>query len=178
MLQPARKLGNVYALIQGGLGSAERVFKILDTKPNIKEIDSSPNLEINTGDIKFKNVSFVYPKTTVDAVKNINISIKGGSTAALVGHSGAGKSTIINLLPRFFDPREGEIHIDGQNISAVTLSSLRKNISMVSQDIILFDDTVRANIAYADLTASDEKIKEPRYVSSFQSIASRAQSII
>ena len=95
-----------------------------------------------------------------DAIKNINISIDGGSTAALVGHSGAGKSTIINLLPRFFDPREGEIHIDGQNISAVTLSSLRKNISMVSQDIILFDDTVRANIAYAKLDASEKQIKE------------------
>ena len=78
----------------------------------------------------------------------------------MVGHSGAGKSTIINLLPRFFDPREGEIHIDGQNISTVTLSSLRKNISMVSQDIILFDDTVRANIAYAKLDASEKQIKE------------------
>ena len=101
-----------------------------------------------------------YPKTDAAAVKKINISIKGGTTAALVGHSGAGKSTIINLLPRFYDPKEGEIHIDGQNISKVMLSSLRKNISMVSQDIILFDDTVRANIAYAKLDASEEQIKK------------------
>jgi subfamily B ATP-binding cassette protein MsbA len=158
--QPVRSLATINMLFYQGAAGAETVFKILDTKPNIKEIDSSPNLEINTGDIEFKNVSFVYPKTTVDAVKNINISIKGGSTVALVGHSGAGKSTIINLLPRFFDPREGEIHIDGQNISTVTLSSLRKNISMVSQDIILFDDTVRANIAYAKLDASEKQIKE------------------
>ena len=158
--QPVRSLATINMLFYQGATGAETVFKILDIEPNIKEIDSYPNLEINTGDIEFKNVSFVYPKTTADAVKNINISIKGGSTAALVGHSGAGKSTIINLLPRFFDPRKGEIHIDGQNISAVTLSSLRKNISMVSQDIILFDDTVRANIAYAKLDASEKQIKE------------------
>ena len=158
--QPIRSLATINMMFYQGAAGAETVFKILDTEPNIKEIDSFPNLEINTADIEFKNVSFVYPKTTADAVKNINISIKGGTTVALVGHSGAGKSTIINLLPRFFDPREGEIHIDRQNISTVTLSSLRKNISMVSQDIILFDDTVRANIAYAKLDASEEQIKE------------------
>ena len=158
--QPIRSLATINMLFYQGATGAETVFKILDIEPNIKEIDSSPNLEIGTGDIEFKNVSFVYPKTEAEAVKNINISIKGGTTVALVGHSGAGKSTIINLLPRFFDPREGEIHIDGQNISTVTLSSLRKNISMVSQDIILFDDTVRANIAYAKLDASEKQIKE------------------
>jgi len=158
--QPIRSLATINMMFYQGAAGAETVFKILDTEPNIKEIDSAPNLEIGTGDIEFKNVSFVYPKTEAEAVKNINISIKGSSTTALVGHSGAGKSTIINLLPRFFDPREGEIHIDRQNISTVTLSSLRKNISMVSQDIILFDDTVRANIAYAKLDASEEQIKE------------------
>jgi subfamily B ATP-binding cassette protein MsbA len=158
--QPIRSLATINMLFYQGATGAETVFKILDTEPNIKEIDSSPILEINTGNIEFNNVSFIYPKTDVNAVKNINISIKGGSTAALVGHSGAGKSTIINLLPRFFDPKEGEIYIDGQNINKVTLSSLRKNISMVSQDIILFDDTVRANIAYAKLDAPEELIKK------------------
>tara|TARA_B100000315_G_scaffold44951_1_gene39827 strand:+ start:276 stop:2021 length:1746 start_codon:yes stop_codon:yes gene_type:complete len=158
--QPIRSLATINMLFYQGAAGAETVFKILDTEPNIKEIDSSPILEINTGNIEFNNVSFIYPKTDVDAVKNINISIKGGSTVALVGHSGAGKSTIINLLPRFFDPKEGEIYIDRQNISKVTLSSLRKNISMVSQDIILFDDTVRANIAYAKLDAPEELIKK------------------
>ena len=158
--QPIRSLATINMLFYQGAAGAETVFKILDTEPNIKEIDSSPTLEINAGNIEFKNVSFVYPKTDIDAVKNINISIKGGSTTALVGHSGAGKSTIINLLPRFFDPKEGEIYIDGQNINKVTLSSLRKNISMVSQDIILFDDTVRANIAYAKLDATEEQIKK------------------
>jgi len=158
--QPIRSLATINMLFYQGAAGAETVFKILDTEPNIKEIDSSPTLEINAGNIEFKNVSFVYPKTDIDAVKNINISIKGGSTTALVGHSGAGKSTIINLLPRFFDPKEGGIYIDGQKISKVTLSSLRKNISMVSQDIILFDDTVRANIAYAKLDAPEEQMKK------------------
>ena len=158
--QPVRSLATINMLFYQGATGAETVFKILDAKPNIKEIDSQPDLKIDKGSIEFNNVSFLYPKTNAEAVKNINISIKGGSTAALVGHSGAGKSTIINLLPRFFDPKEGEIHIDRQNITNVKLSSLRKSISMVSQDIILFDDTVRANIAYAKLDASEKQIKE------------------
>jgi len=158
--QPIRSLATINMMFYQGAVGAERVFGVLDTKPNIKEIDSSPNLEINEGNVEFKNVSFAYPKTNVDAVKKINISIKGSSTTALVGHSGAGKSTIINLLPRFYDPKEGKIQIDGQNINEVKLSSLRKNISMVSQDIILFDDTIRANIAYAKLNASEDEIKK------------------
>jgi len=124
--QPVRSLATINMLFYQGATGAETVFKILDAKPNIKEIDSQPDLKIDKGDIEFNNVSFLYPKTDAEAVKNINISIKGSSTAALVGHSGAGKSTIINLLPRFFDPKEGEIHIDRQNISNVKLSSLRK----------------------------------------------------
>ena len=110
--------------------------------------------------IKYEKVSFSYPNTLEHALKNINISVEGGTTVALVGHSGAGKSTIINLLPRFYDPKKGVVYIDKQNISSVTLSSLRKNISMVSQDIILFDDTVRANIAYANMNASEDEIKK------------------
>ena len=102
----------------------------------------------------------VLPKNAAKEGKNINISIEGGTTAALVGHSGAGKSTIVNLLPRFYDPQKGVVYIDEQNISLVTLSSLRKNISMVSQDIILFDDTVHANVAYANRNASEKQIKE------------------
>ena len=156
--QPIRSLATINMMFYQGAAGAERVFGVLDTEPNIKEIDSSPKLEINAGSIKFQNVSFSYPKTDAEAVKKINISVKGGSTAALVGHSGAGKSTIINLLPRFYDPQEGKIQIDGQNINEVKLSSLRKNISMVSQDIILFDDTIRANVAYAKLNASEDEI--------------------
>ena len=158
--QPIRSLATINMMFYQGATGAERVFKVLDTEPDIKEIENHPNLKINTGNIEFKNVSFTYPKTDAEAVKNINISIKGGTTAALVGHSGAGKSTIVNLIPRFYDPKEGSIQIDGQIINEVSLASLRKKISMVSQDTILFDDTVRANIAYAKLNASEEEIKK------------------
>ena len=158
--QPIRSLATINMMFYQGAAGAERVFGVLDAEPTIKEIDASPHLKINAGNIEFQNVGFSYPKTEAEAVKKINISVKGGSTAALVGHSGAGKSTIINLLPRFYDPQDGKILIDGQNINEVKLSSLRKNISMVSQDIILFDNTVRANIAYAKLDASESEIEQ------------------
>jgi len=158
--QPIRSLATINMLFNQGAVGAQRVFEIIDAEPSIKEIDSAPDLKIAKGEIKFEKVSFAYPKTKEQAIKNINVLIEGGSTAALVGHSGAGKSTIINLLPRFYDPEEGQVSIDGQNIRKITLSSLRKNISMVSQDIILFDDTVRANIAYANQSATQEEIKK------------------
>jgi len=158
--QPIRSLATINMLFYQGAVGAERVFGILDAEPTIKEIDSAPSLNIKKGNIKFEEVNFAYPQTEEQAIKNINISIDGGSTAALVGHSGAGKSTIFNLLPRFYDPIKGTVYIDEQNISAVTLSSLRKNISMVSQDIILFDDTIRANVAYANMSASEEQIRQ------------------
>ena len=158
--QPIRSLATINMLFNQGAVGADRVFNILDAEPNIKEISSAPNLNVKRGDIKFEKISFSYPNTEEQAVKNINISIDGGTTTALVGHSGAGKSTIINLLPRFYDPMDGTVYIDEQNISSVTLSSLRKSISMVSQDIILFDDTVRANIAYANMNASEDEIKK------------------
>ena len=158
--QPIRSLATINMLFYQGAAGAERVFDILDNKPAINDNDRAPNLNIKKGNIKFEGVNFAYPKTTAQAINNINFSIDGGSTAALVGHSGAGKSTIINLIPRFYDPKTGKIYIDDQNISNVTLLSLRKSISLVSQDIILFDDTVRANIAYANMNASNEEIKK------------------
>jgi subfamily B ATP-binding cassette protein MsbA len=158
--QPIRSLATISMLFNQGAVGADRVFNVLDAEPSIKEISSDSDLYIKKGDIKFEEVSFSYPNTLEHALKNINISVEGGTTVALVGHSGAGKSTIINLLPRFYDPKKGVVYIDKQNISSVTLSSLRKNISMVSQDIILFDDTVRANIAYANMNASEDEIKK------------------
>ena len=158
--QPIRSLATINMMFYQGAAGAERVFKVLDKEPDIKENENDPNLKIETGNIEFENVSFVYPQTEVAAIKNINITVKGGTTAALVGHSGAGKSTIINLIPRFYDPQKGSVQIDKQKINEVSLVSLRKNISLVSQDIMLFDDTVRANIAYAKQNASEEEIEK------------------
>ena len=158
--QPIRSLATINMLFYQGAAAAERVFEVIDTKSKIEQIDHMPDLKIGKGSIEFKNVNYAYPKTKEHAVKNINISIEGNTIAALVGHSGAGKSTIINLLPRFFDTTEGQIYIDNQNIKDINLNSLRKNVSLVSQDIILFDDTVKANILYANLKASDEQLKK------------------
>ena len=114
--QPIRSLATINMLFYQGAAGAERVFSVLDTEANIKENNTAIDLKINKGNVEFNNVSFSYPKTNEAAIKNINFSIEGGTTAALVGHSGAGKSTIINLLPRFYDPKNGEIYIDQQNI--------------------------------------------------------------
>jgi len=156
--QPIRSLATINMVIYQGAAAAERVFGIIDTRINIKEIENSPVLKINQANIEFKKVSFTYPKTVKHAIKDINISITGGEIVALVGHSGAGKSTILNLIPRFYDPSSGQIVIDNQNTSEVSLYSLRKNISLVSQDIVLFDDTVLTNIAYANPNATKEQI--------------------
>ena len=158
--QPIRSLATINMLFNSGAVGADRVFNVLDAEPSIREISSASNLNIKKGTIKFEEVNFSYANTKKEAIKNINISIEGSTMVALVGHSGAGKSTIVNLLPRFYDPQKGAVYIDEQNISSVTLSSLRKNISMVSQDIVLFDDTVRANVAYANMSASEKQIKE------------------
>ena len=158
--QPIRSLASINIVVNQGFAAAKRIFEIIDTKISIREDENSENLTIKNASISFKNVNFSYPSSDQHAVKNLNLVIKGGSTAALVGHSGAGKSTIFNLLPRFYDPQIGTILIDDQNIGKVSLQSLRKNISLVSQDITLFDDTVISNIAYANLNASKEEVME------------------
>ena len=158
--QPIRSLATINMTIYQGAAAAERVFDVIDEESKIKEIENSPELKIDKASIEFKDIGFSYPNTNKHAVKNIEMEIEGGNIAALVGHSGAGKSTILNLIPRFYDPNVGKINIDGQNIHKVSLSSLRKNISLVSQDIILFDDSVKANIAYANLNATEDQIKK------------------
>ncbi len=156
--QPIRSLATINMLAYQGAAAAKRIFTVIDSPINIKNDNSLPDIDIKNSNIEFKDVNFKYLNTKDKAVNKVNLKIPGRSMTAFVGHSGAGKSTIINLLPRFYDPQNGEILIDNQDIKKVNLNSLRKNISLVSQDIILFDDTVRANIAYANNSASEEEV--------------------
>ena len=158
--QPIRSIATINMVIYQGTTAAKRIFVVIDETIETKNDPTLPNLKIEKCNIKFNNISFHYLNTKEKAVKNINLNIEGGKMTAFVGHSGAGKSTIINLLPRFYEPQEGKIYIDDQNIYKVNLDSLRKNISLVSQDIILFDDTIKANIAYANEQASEKEILE------------------
>ena len=156
--QPIRSLATINMAAYQGAAAFKRIIDIIDKDIKIKELPNAPKLILKNSDIRFNNVGFKYDATNAKAIKDINIEIKGNTMAAFVGHSGAGKSTIINLLPRFYDPQEGFIEIDNQNIHNVSLSSLRKNLSLVSQDIILFDDTIKNNIAYANADASEDEI--------------------
>ena len=158
--QPIRSLATINMIAYEGGVSFNRIAKIIDEPIRVTNNKNLPDLIIKESNINFDDVSFSYATGNSKAIKNINLSINGGSMAALVGHSGAGKSTILNLLPRFYDPQLGSIRIDNQNITKVNLDSLRRNISLVSQDIILFDDTIKNNIAYANKSASEEKIKK------------------
>ncbi len=158
--QPIRSLATINMAAFQGAAAFKRISKIIDKKIDIQENSSHPKLILRNSDIKFSNVNFKYETTNEKAIKDINFKIKGNTMTAFVGHSGAGKSTIMNLLPRFYDPQEGSIEVDNQNIKNVSLHSLRKNLSMVSQDVILFDDTIKNNIAYAKENASQEEIEK------------------
>lgn len=158
--QPIRSLATLNIAVYQGATAFKRISKVIDKEITIKDDESLPKLEVQKTDILFEKVYFKYETTKEITVKNINIKIDGRTMAAFVGHSGAGKSTILNLLPRFYDPQKGLIKIDNQNISRVRLSSLRKNISLVSQDTILFDATIKDNIAYANDKASQKEIED------------------
>ena len=155
--QPVRALAGINVALQEGFSAATRIFKILDEQVLIKDKADASELKINNGAIKFHNVSMRY-RNGPNVLSNINLTIKGKSKVALVGSSGGGKSTILNLIPRFYDPKEGYISIDNQNISQVKLESLRKEIALVSQDIIMFDDTIKNNLIFANFDASENDI--------------------
>ena len=158
--QPIRSLATINMVAHQGAAAFKRIVDVTEKKIEIHENKDLPKLIIKDSDINFNNVSFKYEATNERAIKDVSFKIQGNTMAAFVGHSGAGKSTIINLLPRFYDPSNGKIEIDQQNIKQVSLKSLRKSLSMVSQDVILFDDTIKNNILYAKDNASDQEIKK------------------
>ena len=158
--QPVRSLSTLNIIVNQGLSAAGRILPVVDTKNIIKNKENAKEINIENANIKFKDVLFSYKNSDGDVLKEINLDFEGGKMTSLVGHSGSGKSTILSLIPRFYDCKSGDISIDDQSIYDVTLHSLRKNISLVSQETTLFDDTIKNNIKYANLDASDDEIFE------------------
>ena len=157
--QPIRSLATLNMSAYQGAAAFKRITNVIDKKIEVTNDENLPELLLKSSNIEFDKVNFNYSTTSKKAIKNINLKISGNTMAAFVGHSGAGKSTIMNLLPRFYDPQEGSIKIDNQDIKKVSLTSLRKSLSLVSQDVILFDDTIKNNISYEKKNASDEEIQ-------------------
>jgi subfamily B ATP-binding cassette protein MsbA len=158
LYKPFKSLSMVNDVIQGGLAAGSRVFELLDTTPDIRDSDGAVPLDGISDGIKFEHVSFKYEDEMV--LRNIDLEVNVGKIVALVGMSGAGKTTLVNLIPRFYDLDEGRITIDGRDIRTLTLKSLREHIGIVTQQTILFNDTVRNNIAYGDITRSEGEIVE------------------
>jgi subfamily B ATP-binding cassette protein MsbA len=156
LYEPVKRLTNVNNTIQQGIAGAERVFSIIDLVPEIRNHSDSVSLVRITREIKIQNVTFRYEETPV--LKKINLTIRAGEVVAFVGMSGGGKTTLVNLIPRFYDVTEGAILIDDQDIRNVTIESLRGQIAIVTQQTILFNDTVRNNIAYGDIARTEEEI--------------------
>ena len=156
--QPVRSLSTLNIIVNQGLSAAGRILPVIDTKNLIKNSEHAKEINVQDANIEFKEVLFSYKKIDGYVLKKINLDFKGGKMTSLVGHSGSGKSTILSLIPRFYDCESGDILIDNQSIYNATLHSLRKNISLVSQETTLFDDTIKNNIRYANLDATDEEI--------------------
>ena len=157
--QPVRSLATLNISIGQGISASKRILPIIDDKNYISEDSEAKDLKLAKGDIKFVNINFKYVNKEEEILKSVNLDINGGKMTSLVGHSGAGKTTILNLIPRFYDPISGDITIDNQSIYKSTINSLRKNISLVSQDTTLFDDTVRNNIIYANSNATEDEVR-------------------
>ena len=157
--QPIRSLATLNMTAYQGCAAAQRIFSVIDKPILIKNEENLPELILKNSDIEFQNVNFKYESTSEKAVNGINFKVEGGKITALVGKSGSGKSTVINLIPRFYDPQNGKILFDSQNIKEIKLDSLRKNISLVSQDVVLFDSTIKENILYANPSASEKELQ-------------------
>ena len=159
LVQPVRAIGTLNAVTNEGLAAAERILTLLDTPQQITDRSGAEPLQITAGKITFDKVGFSYGNDMLAALQEVHFTAEPGQTVALVGPSGAGKSTIINLLPRFFDVTSGQVRIDGQAISDVTVNSLRRGMALVSQDAILFDDSIAANIRFGKPDASQEEVE-------------------
>jgi subfamily B ATP-binding cassette protein MsbA len=158
--QPVRSLSTLNIGIQQGIAGAKRVLPVIDDEPEIDEKKDAKELIYDKGEIQFKNVSFGYEKDELPTLNSVNLKMIGEKMTALVGHSGAGKSTILNLIPRFYNINDGDIKIDNQSIYNSSIYSVRKGLSLVSQDTTLFDDTIKNNISYANLDATQKEIEE------------------
>ena len=158
--QPVRSLSTLNMVLNQGLSAASRILPIIDQENKIKDTPVAKPIKIENSNIEFKDVNFTYEIENENTLNSINLEFKGGKMTSLVGHSGSGKSTIMNLIPRFYDLQSGNIFIDGQSIHEIEIKSLREQISMVSQETTLFDDTIKNNIKYANENATDEDIYE------------------
>ena len=180
--QPIRSLASIYNQIINNLSSAARVFEIMDEKSDITEDENAVDIEVKEGRVEFRNVTFSYPDDeSTNIVENLSFSVKGGETVALVGPTGAGKTTIINMIARFYDSVEGDILLDGQDIKKATFSSLRKAVSVMPQDSVLFTGTIRDNLTYGkdvDDAIIDEKINELGLTSLIDSLPSGYDTLI
>ncbi len=156
--QPARALGNLNAILQEAGAALARTFALMDEAPTIREAPGAPALRVAGGEIRFEGVRFRY-RDDAPALEGIDLVVPAGATTALVGRSGSGKSTLLSLVPRLYDVAGGRVAIDGQDVRAVTLASLRRAVAVVSQEVVLFDDTVARNIAFGREGAGQDEIE-------------------
>ena len=156
--QPVRSLSTLNMIINQGLSAASRILPVIDQKNEIKNSEYAKPLKIKNADINFNNINFSYEENEGPTLQSINLKFEGGKMTSLVGHSGSGKSTILNLIPRIYDAKSGDIIIDDQSIYDSTIGSLRSEISMVSQETTLFDDTIKNNIKYGRQEATDDEV--------------------
>ena len=158
--QPVRSLATLNMSINQGISAGQRILPLIEAKSKIFDKPGSEDYNINKADISFNNVNFEYEINENKVLQDVNIEIEGGKMTALVGHSGAGESTILNLIPRFYDISGGDIKVDGRSIYEIKLKSLRSNISLVSQDVTLFDDTIKNNIIYGNSSATEQEVSD------------------
>ena len=157
--RPLKSLANTHVGIQEGLAGAERLYTLFDLEPTLKEPDDAKVFVPGKGEVRFENVNFSYDGKKM-ALNNFSMVVPGGRKVALVGASGGGKTTVLNLVMRYYDPQTGSVLVDGQDVRSADLASLRANIALVSQEVALFDDTIRANIAFGKLDATDAEIEQ------------------